>query len=270
MERVPACGPLSGDAESLMRQINDLAWDCSTDEIVALLEGFAGAVCDAIRSARVTGEHVRAALECLEHAASREGQTLCYEACVEQVMTCADETADQTSSIGDSVEFIGSRGLDPQRHWPHRRADCLNVAFGRGFDIKYCDMCWCVVCDVPAGNCMEWHAHCSRTSRQAQASAWAEVPASRAGEAAERRRRAAEPVWSAADRASRRVVDSHESLAAAAQAADHGSRLASCTQPQATTAVSASTESALRVLECAHCRHCGADLDEMHAMLGCG
>ena len=49
--------------------------------------------------------------------------------------------------------------MNPNIHLPHRRSDCDVYKFlpdSKDDAKKYCDKCYCVVCDIPAKDCPMW------------------------------------------------------------------------------------------------------------------
>ncbi|CAN0404247.1 unnamed protein product, partial [Phaeothamnion confervicola] len=71
---------------------------------------------------------------------------------------------------GDEIEQVGRTGGVAL---PHARPDCLAFPF-RNTDlrIKYCDTCFCYVCDGPAKSCPIWQQHHCAVTRGIGALHW--------------------------------------------------------------------------------------------------
>jgi hypothetical protein len=63
--------------------------------------------------------------------------------------------------IDDELEVVGSVGI-LHTDLPHARFMCLKQPLNEG-PTKFCEQCYCFVCDVQAGGCTEWVAHCEAT-----------------------------------------------------------------------------------------------------------
>jgi hypothetical protein len=74
-------------------------------------------------------------------------------------------TAPDTTTMNDDddeLQVVGGNTTNANIDFSHRRPDCGVHPFGAGMDQQYCDKCYCVVCDVPASDCLEWTDHCSK------------------------------------------------------------------------------------------------------------
>jgi hypothetical protein len=82
-----------------------------------------------------------------------------------------DNAASSSSSSSSSlengeIEIIGSTGKNALSDIPHARFDCVNFIFNKD-PLKYCDQCYCYVCETLASECNRWIAgwrwasHCS-------------------------------------------------------------------------------------------------------------
>lgn len=82
----------------------------------------------------------------------------------------ADGSSDGVSPPGaaeedDDVVFVGAKRETTRL--PHARYDCSE------FDLmaaeRYCDKCWCAICQVPVKKCIAWAEHCGTTASEARA-----------------------------------------------------------------------------------------------------
>jgi hypothetical protein len=70
------------------------------------------------------------------------------------------------SEDDDEPQILSSNAINANIAYPHRRPECDVYAFsttdidGNTLQDRFCDKCYCVVCDVPAKNCTEWNDHC--------------------------------------------------------------------------------------------------------------
>lgn len=56
--------------------------------------------------------------------------------------------------------------LKPLKDYPHPRMHCVIHPFGNKNGThrkRYCDNCYCCVCQIPASKCKMWVEHCNRT-----------------------------------------------------------------------------------------------------------
>ena len=83
-----------------------------------------------------------------------------------QAITECDSDNTSSNKDDDAIEIIGesNTGSNPFLDFPHRREDCQRFAFSKNPE-RYCRLCYCYVCDVPASECKEWYlssngSHC--------------------------------------------------------------------------------------------------------------
>ncbi|XP_013593615.1 PREDICTED: uncharacterized protein LOC106301711 [Brassica oleracea var. oleracea] len=62
---------------------------------------------------------------------------------------------DKLAKDDDEVLVVGQKGEIACRDFPHPRHSCANYSFNSTSHEKYCDMCHCYVCDIPAP-CAYW------------------------------------------------------------------------------------------------------------------
>jgi len=84
-------------------------------------------------------------------------------------MNFNDESEDGNNNHeDDEIQIMSSTTVNPNIHYPHKRPDCGVYAFfatnidGNTLQDRFCDNCYCVVCDVPAKDCTEWKDHFQR------------------------------------------------------------------------------------------------------------
>ena len=70
------------------------------------------------------------------------------------------------SSKDDEIEIIGSTGKNALSDFPHARFNCVNYIFKEG-PLKFCDQCYCYVCDGLASACGMWQTHCQASHENA-------------------------------------------------------------------------------------------------------
>lgn len=70
-----------------------------------------------------------------------------------------------TVTLGDDDEacVVVGRSSSAIESLPHARSDCVLHRFAAGSFSEHCAMCYCYVCDKPAGECGEWQKHCEAT-----------------------------------------------------------------------------------------------------------
>jgi Rad3-related DNA helicase len=76
-----------------------------------------------------------------------------------------DDSNNDHDNDNDELQIVSSNVVNPNIHLPHKRPDCDVYKFSTDDPAKFCDNCYCVVCDVPARDCRLWdvdeHAmHC--------------------------------------------------------------------------------------------------------------
>lgn len=60
----------------------------------------------------------------------------------------------------DDVEMIGRTGDNALEDFPHSRHNCLVMPFKPGCEAKFCENCYCFVCDDLVAKCPRWAEHC--------------------------------------------------------------------------------------------------------------
>jgi len=71
----------------------------------------------------------------------------------------------KVSTTTDEVQVVGIRN---EQCLPHMRQHCLQHRHdpNRNADNRrYCDKCYCYVCDILASECQEWSSHCNATDK---------------------------------------------------------------------------------------------------------
>lgn len=64
----------------------------------------------------------------------------------------------------EDCAFVGRTGDLALSDFPHARENCLTHPFRQGKEAKHCLNCFCLVCDLEASRCTEWHtSHCRAT-----------------------------------------------------------------------------------------------------------
>jgi hypothetical protein len=71
----------------------------------------------------------------------------------------ASASAAQDDDDDDDVRLMGQTGPTALADFPHARSDCVVHAFKEDA-LKYCDNCFCYVCDKNASECSQWQEHC--------------------------------------------------------------------------------------------------------------
>ena len=61
----------------------------------------------------------------------------------------------------EEIEVISSTTINPNIHYPHKRTDCGLFDFSVD-PKKFCEKCYCVVCQIPAKECKQWGDHSSK------------------------------------------------------------------------------------------------------------
>ncbi|CAF1944302.1 hypothetical protein HID58_073834 [Brassica napus] len=69
--------------------------------------------------------------------------------------TDTDKLANDDDDDDDEVLVVGQKGEIACRDFPHPRHSCAKYSFNSTSHEKYCDMCHCYVCDIPAP-CPYW------------------------------------------------------------------------------------------------------------------
>ena len=64
----------------------------------------------------------------------------------------------------DACLLVGTNGVNAIADFPHAREDCVvyprSTSWNGRENLRYCDKCYCYVCDVPAKHCRRWNDHC--------------------------------------------------------------------------------------------------------------
>jgi hypothetical protein len=58
----------------------------------------------------------------------------------------------------EEIQVVSSTTINPNIQYPHKRTDCGVFSFSTD-PSKFCDKCYCVVCDIPAKDCTKWGDH---------------------------------------------------------------------------------------------------------------
>jgi hypothetical protein len=73
----------------------------------------------------------------------------------------------------DEIQLVGTVN---EQKLPHMRPHCLEHVYQSSTGIhqnqRFCDLCYCYVCDVKASDCEEWNTHCLATDQGPRASYW--------------------------------------------------------------------------------------------------
>ena len=80
--------------------------------------------------------------------------------------------AASASSRDTDIELVGTVN---EQKLPHMRPHCLEERFDANSStksMKYCSLCYCYVCDIPAQDCQNWTSHCMATDRGHRAYYW--------------------------------------------------------------------------------------------------
>lgn len=72
----------------------------------------------------------------------------------------AGEVSEDAGAVAEEVTFTGVQG----DVFPHLRESCCTFAFPAEAR-KFCDLCFCFACDVPASQCPMWTAHAEASSQ---------------------------------------------------------------------------------------------------------
>lgn len=79
---------------------------------------------------------------------------------VEQNQQVAEESSSNQSLNNEAgFEIVSTRGNCPNIDFPHLRYNCGNHSY-LVCPAKYCDNCFCYVCDKPVYECSMWDEHC--------------------------------------------------------------------------------------------------------------
>eukprot|EP00752_Nemacystus_decipiens_P018369 g16478.t1 len=86
---------------------------------------------------------------------------------------CATDREQEGGGQDDDIEMIGTKGGS---ELPHNRFACPEKIFDPHDKATTredrCKLCYCFVCDRPAGDCLEWSDHCHATTSGPSASTW--------------------------------------------------------------------------------------------------
>ena len=68
----------------------------------------------------------------------------------------------ENTAAGEMEEELEIVGTTNEQRFPHSRHDCLEFRYdnsdggGKDGNSKFCSLCYCYVCDRPAGECNNW------------------------------------------------------------------------------------------------------------------
>lgn len=88
------------------------------------------------------------------------------DAATEKCNLSDEKDGDNNSEDDDEPQILSSNAINANIAYPHRRPQCHVYDFsatdidGNTLQDRFCDKCYCVVCDVPANNCTKWNYHC--------------------------------------------------------------------------------------------------------------
>ncbi|XP_066344335.1 RPM1 interacting protein 13-like [Miscanthus floridulus] len=68
------------------------------------------------------------------------------------------EVAPSPAAANDEIAVVAERGKIACRDYPHARSACAKHPFSRTPHERYCDKCFCYVCDI-AAPCVSWKGH---------------------------------------------------------------------------------------------------------------
>ncbi|PWZ05805.1 hypothetical protein Zm00014a_039517 [Zea mays] len=74
------------------------------------------------------------------------------------------------AAASDEIAVVAERGKIACRDYPHPRSACAKHPFSRTPHERYCDQCFCYVCDI-AAPCVSWKGpggHCDASDRDKQ------------------------------------------------------------------------------------------------------
>ena len=82
-------------------------------------------------------------------------------------ITNGNNNNDDKDEDDDAIEIIGESnpGTNPLLDFPHRREDCQRFCFASHPE-RFCRLCFCYICDIPASECAEWNFVCSAQNKQ--------------------------------------------------------------------------------------------------------
>eukprot|EP00536_Pseudo-nitzschia_multiseries_P011847 jgi/Psemu1/260170/estExt_Genewise1Plus.C_4270011 len=66
----------------------------------------------------------------------------------------------------EEIQVVSSTTVNPNIQYPHKRTDCGLFDFQVN-PSKFCDKCYCLICDIPAKDCTNWEEHCATNSKPA-------------------------------------------------------------------------------------------------------
>ncbi len=72
-----------------------------------------------------------------------------------------------TVAENEEIQVVSSTTINPNIQYPHKRIDCGVFSFTAD-PIKFCEKCFCLVCDMPAKECKQWEEHSSAKCRPAK------------------------------------------------------------------------------------------------------
>ena len=74
---------------------------------------------------------------------------------------------DENDENDEEIQVVSSTTINPNIQYPHMRTDCGVFSFSTD-PIKFCEKCYCLVCDIPAKDCMQWKDHSVTKCRPAK------------------------------------------------------------------------------------------------------
>ncbi|KAJ0254159.1 hypothetical protein HA466_0107020 [Hirschfeldia incana] len=130
---------------------NDLSSDSSTDVVEVLSELKAGSVDSRYRKPKEVLEDDGDDDDCVILDCDPD-KTTKTDAVHDDYKLAKDDDDDDDD---DEVLVVGQKGEIACRDFPHPRHSCAKYSFNSTSHEKYCDMCHCYVCDIPAP-CPYW------------------------------------------------------------------------------------------------------------------
>ncbi|CAD6204576.1 unnamed protein product [Miscanthus lutarioriparius] len=73
-------------------------------------------------------------------------------------LSSTTEVAPSPAAANDEIAVVAERGKIACRDFPHPRSACAKHPFSRTPHERYCDKCFCYVCDI-AAPCVSWKGH---------------------------------------------------------------------------------------------------------------
>lgn len=75
---------------------------------------------------------------------------------MEEVVNLISPSNSEDEEGDDDCTIVHCTGDHPFKDFPHHRENCL---VHRKVNKQFCQNCFCMVCDVPASECLNWHDH---------------------------------------------------------------------------------------------------------------